>query len=128
MTKEKKIALFIILGLVLIELVFTTIMIVMNKQNNNDLYAEIWYENKIIETIDLSSVSDNTVKTIVLKEDLYIKIEYKHNSIRVIDAPCHTKECVRTNWISSINKPIICMDLHYKILLKNHNDNVDVIV
>ena len=127
MSKEKRIALFICLGLVLLEIIFMLIMININKANDN-VYAEIWCENRLVEQIDLNSINENIVRTIELKEDLFIKIECKHNAIRVIDAPCHTKECVKTNWISSMNKPIICMDLHYKIILKANKDNVDVVV
>lgn len=127
MTKEKRIAIIVILSLIFLEIIGAILVVTIGNKKDN-LYAEIWYENKLIEEINLSKIEDLKTKEVKLKDDLYIKIEYKKNAIRVVDAPCHTRECIKTNWISSVNKPIICMDLHYKIILKQANNNVDVII
>ena len=78
--------------------------------------------------LELLNVNGEKVKDIKLNDELTIKVEYKYNAIRTIEAPCHTKECIKMNWTSSVNKPIICMDLHYKIVIERTVDNPDVVI
>ena len=125
---KKKVILANVILISVVVLVALIIILCTNLKTSDNLKADIYYENKLIKTIDLSSVDKLEKEDIYLKEDLFITIEYKKDAIRVIDAPCHTHECVKTNWTSKPNKPIICLDLHYKIVLSKKGEEVDVVI
>ena len=130
MSEKKKIILIniLLIGITIIIALILLLIFNIHNNSNNNLKAEIWYENNLIETIDLTNVEDNVIKDIKLKDDLMITIEYQKNAIRVISAPCITHECEKMGWTSSLTKPIICMHLHYKIILKQNNADIDVVI
>lgn len=129
MKQEMKKAVLANAILILVVIVISLLLILFTNLNKtNNLKAEIYFENNLIKTIDLSKVDKLIKEDLYLKDDLFITIEYKKDAIRVISAPCHTHECVRTNWTSKPSKPIICLDLHYKIVIKGLGEEVDVVV
>ena len=111
-----------------ISIIAGILLLINNNKKVDQMYAKIYFENELIEVIDLTKASENIIKDIKLNDELTIKVEYKYNAIRTIEAPCHTKECIKMNWTSSVNKPIICMDLHYKIVIERTVDNPDVVI
>ena len=84
-----------------------------------------------IDDIDLSLVND--IETKAYRFDYYddeveIKLEFKHNMIRVVSSDCPNKICVDTGWSDSINKPIICMEYGFKVILKDSLNDYDIVV
>ena len=124
--KAKKIIPVIILisAIVIISLI---LLIVTRHKKAEEIVAKIYYENSVIYEVDLSKEDDVRTIEVELKEGLVIKIEVKKDAIRVIDAPCKRKDCMKMNWTSSPNKPIVCLDLHYMIILSGKSD-YDVVI
>lgn len=106
------------------------ILILIFKGKSEDVTATIYLKTdegtKILEVIDLSKVTNSYEKEIVINGKT-VKLEIKHNAIRVIDAPCKHKDCINSGWTSNKNKPIICLDLGYTIVI-SRTDDTDVVV
>lgn len=88
------------------------------------IYAKIDGKTVEIQQIDLSKVIENDVFDVKIA-DYTITVEVKHNAIRVVDAPCHHKDCMRSGFTSSPNKPIICLDLNYTIVITSNDSSSD---
>ena len=124
---KKKIILANIILIVAIIVIALVLLLITRTKNDISKTAMIWYQNNIIKTIDLSNVDGVVEEDIVLDENTTIRISYKTGAIRVLSAPCHTHDCIKTGWTTSSRKPIICLDLGYKIVLSDQ-DEVDVVV
>ena len=108
----------------IIAIILVLIITIINISNNDtkSLRAEIWLMGNKIDDIDLSLVND--IETKAYRFDYYddeveIKLEFKHNMIRVVSSDCPNKICVDTGWSDNINKPIICMEYGFKVILKD---------
>lgn len=113
--------------LIFVVVLISLILIFVNKQrNSSNLKAQIWYEDILVKEIDLTLVAKKTKEEVTLPSGDVIRIEYDRGKIRTDDAPCRTRDCINTGWVSNCNKPIICMDLHYKIILIQKDQDVDV--
>ena len=124
---KKKIILANIILIVAIIITALILLLITRTTNKQSKSATIWYQNNIVKTIDLNNVDGVVEEDIALDENITIIISYKNGAIRVLSAPCHTHDCVKTGWSSSSRKPIICLDLGYKIVLSDQ-DEVDVVV
>ena len=124
---KKKIILANIILIVAIIITALILLLITRTANKQSKSATIWYQNNVIKTIDLSGVDGVVEEDIALDKNITIRISYKTGAIRVISAPCHTHDCIKTGWTSSSRKPIICLDLGYKIVLSDQ-DEVDVVV
>ena len=83
--------------------------------------ALIKRDNKILYSIDLKTAED---KTFDIKYSGSVNtIEIKDGRIRVKDADCPDKVCVKTGWLSSSAIPIVCLPHHLVIEFEN---NVEV--
>lgn len=70
-------------------------------------------DDKILYTIDLKTAADKTF-------DIEYKgsrntVEIRDGRIRVRDADCPDKVCVKTGWLSSSAIPIVCLPNHLVI-------------
>lgn len=117
----------------IIAIILVLIITIINISNNNtkSLRAEVWLMGNKIDDIDLSLVND--IETKAYRFDYYddeveIKLEFKHNMIRVVSSDCPNKICVDTGWSDSINKPIICMEHGFKVILKDSLNDYDIVV
>ena len=54
-------------------------------------------------------------------------IEICNGKIRVSDAECPDKICVKTGWLSSSAIPIVCLPNHLVIEFASENDDIDAI-
>lgn len=108
-------------------IIFLVIRIGVNGEN---LTAQIWYEDEIIDTINLANQDkeEKKTKTYFFESGDFMIVEYKYNSIRVISASCDNKDCVKQGWTSSVNKSLVCMDIHYKIVIISNYSDYDVVV
>ena len=126
--KNKKIFndIILITSMILICLICFIIMILFTNSHSEDLTAEIYYQNELIDKITLNN-NELSSKTYTFEEDKII-IEYKNNAIRVKEASCPNQVCVNTGWTTNINKPIICMEIGFKIILRDSLSDYDVII
>ena len=54
-------------------------------------------------------------------------IEIRDGRIRVLEAECPDKVCVRTGWLSSSAIPIVCLPNHLEISFASGNDDIDAV-
>lgn len=82
-------------------------------------------DDKILYTIDLKTAEDKTF-------DIEYKgskntVEIKDGRIRVKDADCPDKVCVKTGWLSSSAVPIVCLPNHLVIEFENKSEIIDAV-
>ena len=90
-------------------------------------FVDFYYKDELITEIDLSKETSEREFEIYLDSSEFIRVRVKKNAIKVVYANCRNHDCVRSGWTSSTNKPIICLDLGYKILIKG-KDEIDAVV
>lgn len=83
--------------------------------------AVIKQEGKIVNTIDLTKVKSTKQLTIKYSKSHYNLIEMENGKIRIKDADCPDKICVKTGWISEPGQSIIC--LPHKLIIKIEGKN-----
>lgn len=117
----------------IIAIILVLIITIINISNNDtkSLRAEVWLMGNKIDDIDLSLVNDLETKAYrfdYYDDEVEIKLEFKQNMIRVVSSDCPNKICVDTGWSDSINKPIICMEYGFKVILKDSLNDYDIVV
>ena len=120
-----------ILLISIIVIISLVLILIFNKRSKEELIARVYYnkdgETIILQEYDLSSYDSNTIIECKLNDEVTIQLEISNNSIRVIEAPCKRKVCIATGYTSNPNKPIICLDLGYSIVLVAKSE-VDLVV
>ncbi len=79
-------------------------------------------DDKILYTIDLKTAEDKTFD--VEYKGSRNTIEIKDGRIRVKEAECPDKVCVKTGWLSSSAIPIVCLPNHLVIEFED-NGGID---
>ena len=77
--------------------------------------AEIKQDGKVIRTVDLDKV-DTPEEIKIANKDGYNIIRIENGRIRIIDADCPDKLCVKTGWITESGQSVIC--LPHKLIIK----------
>lgn len=83
--------------------------------------AVIKQDGKIIDTIDLTKMKTTKELTVKYNKSHYNLIEIENGKIRIKDADCPDKICVKTGWISEPGQSIIC--LPHKLIIKIEGNN-----
>jgi len=107
MKKGDKIVVIILLITVIIS--FGATLIYKNVIVGSEKIAVIKSGNKIFRTIDLNKVVEEEEFTIKTEKGHYNTILVKHGSIRVKDADCLHKECVKMGTITDPGGLIVCL-------------------
>ncbi len=68
--------------------------------------AVIRVDGETVQTIDLQTAKDQTID---LSLPYHNQIEIKDHAIRVTDADCPDRSCVKTGWIRSAGQTIACV-------------------
>jgi hypothetical protein len=76
----------------------------------NDLVAYVYYHNRLINTYDLSKPQS-------IEINAQCKAEIKDGKIRMLQADCRDKLCVKQGWSDML--PIICLPNQIVIEVKN---------
>lgn len=75
-------------------------------RQKKDLIAKIYFQNQLVETIDLSKKEENTYVIHGLYGDVHV---HTHDGkIAVVKSNCPHQDCVRMGYVSESNRPIIC--------------------
>lgn len=91
-------------------------VIVMTAQPKNTV--RIVSDGEVLYTIDLAAAEDATLT--IESSGHYNIVEIKDRQIRVKDADCPDKTCVRMGWLSSSSMPIVC--LPHKLVIEFTDD------
>lgn len=104
-----------IILLVVVILTFGATAIYKNSIKGSENIAVIKRDGKVLRTIDLNKVVKPEEFTLKTDNGHYNTIAVKHNSIRVKDADCPNKLCVKSGWISNPGEIIVC--LPFKLII-----------
>lgn len=82
-------------------------------------------DGEVLYSFDLTKTEDTTF-------DIYCKgskntVEIKDGKIRISEAECPDKTCVKSGWLSSSAMPIVCLPNHLVIEFANDNSEVDAV-
>lgn len=98
--------------------------------SEDDVKAEIYYYNDLINTVDLSQGQER-VFTIPQSENILLQV-YEDGSIAFIESDCPDKICIRTGKISEPGEFAACLPngVVIKVVPKNERDeeNADLVV
>ncbi|MEY8762249.1 MULTISPECIES: NusG domain II-containing protein [Clostridium] len=83
--------------------------------------AVIKQEGKIISTIDLDSVKIRKQFKLKYRTSHFNIVEVENGRIRISEADCPDKICVKTGWISKPGQSIVC--LPHKLIIKIEGKN-----
>lgn len=113
------------LGIVL----FIAIIIIIFKTGitGENLKAEIWHKNELIDEINLSSVFIKEIKEYDI-EGHTIVVQYEKDAIWIVSSDCPNQTCVKTGISHSPTKPIICMEYNFRIVIRSNSNTYDLIV
>jgi Uncharacterized protein conserved in bacteria len=90
---------------------------------NKEGIASIEIDGKVYGTYDLKR-SENKKFDLKLPDNEHSTVEINNGRIRIYEANCPDKVCVRTGWISKPGEVIVC--LPYKIIVKISGNKQDV--
>ena len=99
-------------------IVCSVIIIFMNSNNNEHKSAVIYVNGNIYKVIELSD-KIYTQYTIDTEYGTNI-VEVNHGKIRVVEADCPDKTCVKSGYTSSEWKPIICIPHKLEIVIEGN--------
>lgn len=82
-------------------------------------------DGEVLYSLDLSKETNRTF--VIPYGGSSNTIEIRDGRIRVMEAECPDKVCVRTGWLSSSAIPIVCLPNHLEILFASGNDDIDAV-
>lgn len=113
----------LILCIVISMIILILCMLIFREEGNKK--AIVYYENKVVLTIDLNNSLDNTY--IVKGYNGDVKILAKNGKIKVLEENSPRHICSKQGWISEVYETIVC--LPNKIIIKiDANNEYDTIV
>jgi hypothetical protein len=87
--------------------------------------AEIKQDGKVIKTIDLDKVTVNQELKIMYETVHYNVIAIEKGRIRITDADCPDKLCVKSGWISQAGQTIVCLPHRLIISIQGGSKTTD---
>ncbi|PRR78130.1 hypothetical protein CLLI_18940 [Clostridium liquoris] len=118
MKKGDKVILIVIL--VVIILGFSGTFIYKNYMKSSDKIAVIKQDGNVLKRINLTKLTSSTEMTIKTKNGHFNKIVIEKDKIRILDADCPDKVCVKTGTISQPGDSIVC--LPHKLIITIEGD------
>jgi len=90
-------------------------------------YAHIYKYGVLTETVSLDAVTKPY--TIIVEDSLGTNvIEVERGRVRMLQADCPDKTCVRQGWASGAATPIVCLPHRLVITLDGGNPDIDAVV
>jgi hypothetical protein len=111
----KKWDVIIIVALIIISIIPEGIMFITNANKHNSLYVEVYSQGKLYKKLPLKkdSIKVNFTVENELGENI---VEITDGQVKVVDADCHDKICVKAHAISKAGETIIC--LPHKVVVR----------
>ena len=121
--KSNRFWIFLLCGL----LVISAIAVVVLRQGPADK-AYVYLDGELIEILDLLSIDKPYSFTVECENGINI-VTVERGRIRISDADCPDRSCVRQGWLSGGMTPIVCLPHKLVIELKyTSRPDVDAIV
>ena len=120
-TTQKKIALIVSVVIILLFTGSLLAIYFMNLNDNSFTYANIYQNNRLIKTINLSEVTEPYTFTVYYDDDDYNVIQVRNGSIGIIEASCPDGLCKNMGFISGSSLPITCLPNHLVIELSDES-------
>ena len=117
---------WIIIGIVLLIAGSVYIWNMINEKNQSDeLFADIYYNGELFERVDVNEQETVTVETEIGMN----VIQIDHGKVTMIEADCPDKICLDTGTIEKANRSIVCLPnkVHVQIT-GNMEEEIDAIV
>jgi hypothetical protein len=111
----KKWDVIIIVSLIIISFIPEGVMFITNINKHNSLYAEVYSQGKLYKKLPLKKVSGKVSFTIDNELGKNV-IEINNEQVKIIDADCHDKICVKAHAISKAGESLIC--LPHKVVVR----------
>lgn len=124
---DKKYITDIFLTLGMIFLIIIIIIISKTGIAGENLTAEVWHENVLLDRINLSSVFTNGEKEYDF-DGVHITIKYKKDMIWIDETDCPNERCLENGKISSPTSHIVCTQCNFRIIIKSNVNIYDVIL
>lgn len=123
MKKGDKIVAIIIVFVIILSSVGAFTYMKLIKSNHH--IAQIKQDGKIIKTIDLDKVTKTQEIKVPYGSDHFNTITIEPGRIKITDADCPDKLCVKTGWISEPGQTIVCLPHKLIIVIQGGTKNVD---
>ena len=118
---KKKLRNDLILIISLFLVMAVTLTITLSFKVRTNLVARIFFENNIVETIDLSKNEDKDY--FVDGKNGKLHIHTHEGAIAVLESNCPHQDCVHMGYVSESGKPIICAYNAVSIVIDGNNLN-----
>ena len=115
----------ILVAIILLVSILSIILFNVFSKNDN-LKALVYYDDVLVETIELSKLSEEITTYTIEAENGNVVIEAKHNAIRILHANCPQAYCKNQGFSSSTQEPIICIPNKIYIKLVSDSNEVDI--
>ncbi|MDR2589460.1 MAG: NusG domain II-containing protein [Oscillospiraceae bacterium] len=110
-------------------LIISCITVIFFLQKTPASYANIYHNNILIDSVDLSNTNEIWFRQTVNNAEQYNQILVEDGRIRIQAANCPDKFCIHQGWVSSGLIPIVCLPHRLVIQLQNNkNNDYDAIV
>lgn len=109
-----------LIGIILIIVIVSLVLINLNKKEGS--MAEVYYEDRLVLTIDMNIDKEYTVDGALGK----VTIEVFNKKIRVKEETSSKHLCSKEGFTSDSSRPIICLPNKIVIKIINKKDNSDV--
>ncbi len=95
----------IVIGSLLLVTIITLVCVFAFRVKKN-LIAKIHVQNEVVETIDLSKKEekDYLIKGI----NGYVTVHTHDGAIAIVHSNCPHQDCVKTGYVNTSNRPIVC--------------------
>lgn len=124
MKKGDKIIFIVIL--VVITLGFSGTFIYKNYMKSSDKIAVIKQDGNVLKRINLTKLTNSTEMTIKTKDGHFNKIVIEKDKIRILDADCPDKVCVKTGTISQPGDSIVCLPHKLIVTIEGNKTHSEV--
>lgn len=112
---------FIIIFAVLFAALLCAALVI--KHADSGTVANIYRDGRLVESVDLSAVTEAYSFTLDDGNGHVNVIEVEPGRIRVAEANCPDGICVATGWLSHGSRPIVCMPAKLVIKLERAQDD-----
>jgi hypothetical protein len=111
----KKWDVVIIVALVIISFIPEGVVFITNTNKHNSLYIEIYSKGELYKRLPLEKTSENTAFTVENEFGKNI-VEISDEKVKIVDADCDDKICVKSHAINKAGEAIIC--LPHKVVVR----------